>query len=401
MQAGNFVLPLLTLPYLARTLGADYFGQLAFAAALMSYFMILVDFGFNLSATNQISIQRNNQSSVNKIFNAVLAAKIILFIVSIVVLLILLELFPDAFHDRALFIYTHLQLAGNVVFPVWFFQGIEKMKFVAYITFISRIIFTVGIFIFVSNPSHYIYVPIITAVGSAFSGVCATYIATRYFNIDLQFPRIRDIREVVSDASYLFFSNVASSIYTNSVVFVLGLFTTPAVVGYFSAAQKILQAVRSVYSPIAQALFPMAAKTLAKSGAEGFLLVKTISSYVVPMFGIFSIVLFVFSSSLIYWMFGPDFTPAAELLRYMAFVPLLVVLSNVLGTQIMLNWNMKKRFMYIILSAAMLGVPLILGLVANFGAIGACFSVLAIESYVTVLMAYSVYRKLRHDKYCV
>jgi PST family polysaccharide transporter len=90
LQAGNYIVPLLTLPLLTRRLGIDIFGQFSFITAFVAYFVLLVDWGFSFSATKQIAINHQNKLARSKIFWETFFARMFLVILGWVMLSIFL-----------------------------------------------------------------------------------------------------------------------------------------------------------------------------------------------------------------------------------------------------------------------------------------------------------------------
>mgnify|MGYP000464591323 FL=1 len=119
LQVFTYVLPLLTLPYLVRVLGVETFGLVAFATAFITFFNILVDYGFNLSATREVSIHRENKDKITEIYSSVLAIKFILIFVSLIILSFIVFTFEKFSSHSILYFITFISVIGQALFPIW------------------------------------------------------------------------------------------------------------------------------------------------------------------------------------------------------------------------------------------------------------------------------------------
>ena len=183
LQWVNYVLPLVTFPYLIRVLGVEMFGLLALATALISYFNVVVDYGFNLTAVHDIATYSNSRKKVEEIFCTVITIKLILIAVSFLTLLLIVFTFEVFSNNWEVYLLTFGIVVGQAISPIWFFQGMEKMKYIAYINVFTKVIFTVCIFLFVKHEGDYHLVPTFVSFGYIVAGLLSMVVVRIKFNI--------------------------------------------------------------------------------------------------------------------------------------------------------------------------------------------------------------------------
>jgi PST family polysaccharide transporter len=190
LQGMNYILPLLSLPYLVRVLGADKFGLLAFATAIIGYFIVLTDYGFNFTATREVTLHRDDKDKLSEIFSSVMIIKFLLFVISFFILTLLIILFKKFSSDPWLYYLTFGTVLGQILFPVWFFQGVEQMRYITIINIVSKILFTIAIFVLVKQSSDYLLVPLLTSLGAIFAGIYSLFLVYKRFDIKFKIQKI-------------------------------------------------------------------------------------------------------------------------------------------------------------------------------------------------------------------
>jgi len=208
LQGINMLIPLITFPYLVRVLGVDQFGVFSFIMAVMLYAEIITDYGFNLSATKHISINSKTQAKINEIFSSVIMIKAVMALMFFMFLLLLIATVDRFAQDGSLYIYAYGLIIGQVLFPVWFFQGIEKMRYITILNAVSKIIFAVAIFLFVKNPEDLFLVFVFYSLGSLVAGAWAFQIAVKKFDVRFSLQSQENYTYYLKDAWYIFTSRV-------------------------------------------------------------------------------------------------------------------------------------------------------------------------------------------------
>lgn len=278
LQTANFLLPLLTLPYLVRVLGADLFGLVMFAQTFALFFNVIVDFGFNLSATREVSIHRKDKKKVSQLFSSVMTIKFFLILLSLFLMTVLISVVPRFQMDWKIYYLSFGFVIGQALFPVWYFQGIEKMKIITYINIFAKTIFTILIFLVIKDASDYLLVPVINSIGFIIAGSIGLFLALK--NIIILKPKKIETMKLFRESSLLFVSNISVTLYTITNTLILGLFTNNTMVGIYASMEKLVLAIKNLYTPFFQAIFPWIAS---KSKTE---IIKVIKKLILPLFTI-------------------------------------------------------------------------------------------------------------------
>lgn len=392
LQLFNYIFPFLTLPYLATVLGPEKVGLLAFSSSTIAFFTLITDYGFNLSATRQISVSKTDPHQINKIFSVVLIIKILLLIISFLLLIILINIHNIFKTNEKLFLISFTLVIGQVLNPVWLYQGLSKAKHILILGLISNLITTVGIFLFVNGVSDFLKVPLLTSLGAIFTGILSLIMARNFFNVKLSPPTLNEIKFYLVDGFNVFLSSISISLYTVASTFLLGIVSNNFVsVANFSYANKIVQILRRGYSGFSQFLFPLMSQKMQNqnTGKKSFALNLGI---IISSFMFFVCLALFFSSRLIVErLFGTEFEGTIGLLKIMAFIPFFISISNFIGVQLMINLGLQKEFRNIIFKTSLFGLALIYLLGIFFQDVGVAYASLIVE----ILVAFMLYFKLK------
>ncbi len=393
VQAGSYLLPLVNIPYLLRVIGPEHYGLIAFSQAVMAYFVTLNDYGFNLSATRELSLCRNDNARRSELYSAVMAIKCGLCLFSFLILCALVRFVPRFHSNGTVFFASFGIVVGTMLFPQWFFQGIEKMYWISMMNLAANLTFTAGIYIFVRHSSDFLIAAVVQAAGKVVAGVLGLIVLFSTEHVRLSVPTVRQLRHRLSDGWHLFLSSAAATLYTSSNAVVLGLVCGMTQVGYFSAAYKIFAAGQGLVSPMCQAVYPHVC-ALAHRSRE--LVVGYLRKAMVVIGGITfvgGLMVIALASIIVRVAMGPKYMASVPVLQLMAMTPFACAINNIYGTQGMLNFGMKPQYSRIIVISAFFNSIILIPLCYWFEARGAAASALLTETFVTLTMAWMLYRR--------
>ena len=256
VQGTNFLLPLLIMPYVISKIGADGFGVVAVAQVLMIYLSSISDYGFNLTATRDISLCKNDDAKLAKIFFTVLATRLIITSFLLILLFIAIVLIPVLKQQGVLYLTGFTYVIGQALLVSWFFQGREKMHYITLSTLISRLVFVILVLLFMHRKEDSSFFLLFLGAGNIIAGLFSIFLAIRKFNIRFAKPVWADIKSELKGGWQITISNLSINTYMYSSIFILRIFTNDMIVGYYSIAERIFFAARQVLSVFSQVVYP-------------------------------------------------------------------------------------------------------------------------------------------------
>lgn len=344
LQGINLLIPLITLPYLIRVLGSEVYGQVIFAQAVASYLVIIVSFGFSVTGVQEVSIHREDRNKLSEIVSAVYIIKATLFIISILIILVLAGL-ASTYEENLLLIILSMWLClYEVIFPEWYFQGIEKMKIVTFVTSIFRFIFLLLIFTLVKNEEDFLLVPIINGIGALVAGLIGMYIVFVKHRVKFSFLPFSVISYYLRESLPVFFYK-SSQVYIKLNKVLIGTFVGMSAVSYYDIAEKIVTVLKMPISIVSQAVFP-------KNVKEKDIVFVVRSFLIILSLCIVLVALLVLTAEpLVVFLGGKELSTATPIVRLLVFTLIPVAFNSIFAAQLLFAFGYKKHYMWAIVFA--------------------------------------------------
>jgi O-antigen/teichoic acid export membrane protein len=387
VQIANFLLPLLTVPYVVRIIGPANLGLLNFSQAYVTYFSLLINYGFDMAAVRSIAANRDDKEATNKIFSQVMAGKTILWVLSTIIFTVVSLSNTEFRQHLFLHVCTYLVCIGTVLSPFWLYQAMEDLGRVAIFNLAVKLIFSLSVLLLIRHAEDYFYQNLAISVSQIAVSVAALYVAMRRFGIRFTWPTRPELLNRFKEDRTIFFSSVMITIYASSNVFFLGLLAPAYNVGIYSAGTR-LEGMAETFVGLAlnQAFFPIVANAFGQGREQGLRMVR---NTFFPLFILMSVVclgLWVVAPLFIELLYGAKFLGSISVLRIVCVLPLIIGMSNLLGMHTMLNLRMDKAFFMVTAIGSVIGVALNMLLIKKFAHLGAAYALVITELYITLAM---------------
>ncbi len=373
-QVFNYIVPLITIPYIVRVIGSEKFGNISLALAVIYYFRIITEYGFSITGVQLIAQSGDNRQNKSEIYSTILYIQTFFMIIGFLILLAMTHYIPTLRYEARIYIFTYGIVPANVLMTLWYFIGSERVSYINLINFVGRLIYIIGIFIFIQKADDYYLIPVINSLAYLFSGLVSIFLIIKKFKLHIKMPCLVNIKKYIVDGWPLFISNFGINLYRNTNIIILGFIADKEIVGLYSAGEKIIKAVQSVFAPITQTLFPFISRVSIEDPSKSIRLITKILKYMAILSGTITLFIIIFADQITRITLGSQFLIAKSVIQIGALVILFGVLNYIIGIIFMTNFGLKKEFSKSVIITGIANIIICYILTFRFGIIGTSVS---------------------------
>lgn len=362
--------PVITIPFLSRSLGAEGVGQYSYAFALTNYFTLVATLGCDVYGRREISYVKDSIEERSRKFWSIQIIKTVCTFFVIIAYLIF-----SYYNSNKVLLYILIFHLINVPLNIsWFYQGIEKFKKITIRSFILKIAELLFVIFFIHKPSDLI----LYVFGSSFINFLAFFWFWVGIKEDVKFIPIKniDVKKDLKECIVFFLPSIATSIYTLLDKTMLGILTgNYAENGYYEQAQKINIVLLRVVLALGVVLLPQIANAFKKGDnkAIGKFINKS-GQYVFFVAFPIAFGLLCISDIFVPWFFGEGFNEVSNLLKISGFILIIQGIDDVLGMQYLVSVGKQKEYIISLFAGAGINFICNLILIPKFVALGAIFA---------------------------
>ena len=290
-----------------------------------------------------------------------------LMLISLLLLIIAIVTIPYFRENKSILLISFLLVPGNIFFPEWFFQAMERMKFITILSLTSKMIFTLSVFIFIKEKSDFILQPLFMSLGFIVSGFFATYIIIAKWKIKIHKPKFKKIFKTIKGSTDVFINNIMPNLYNSFSVVLLGFYGGSVANGLLDAGSKFINISQQFLMIISRVFFPLLSRKI-----DSHDLYAKINIYLSI---IACISLFILAPFIIKIFYTEEFLSAVVVLRIMSISIIFSALISTFGTNFMIVKGYEKILRNITIVCSLVGFILAFPLINLYGYVGAAITI--------------------------
>ena len=384
LQIAGYVFPLITMPYLARVIGVDGFGKIAFAAAVIVWVQTIADWGFNLTATRDVAQNRNDKEKVSEIFSNVLWSRCLLMFLSFGFLLLLIVVVPQFRNAWQVLLVSFLLVPGHILFPDWFFQAVEKMKYITIFNVLMKLVFTIAVFVFIKTPDDYILQPLFTSLGYVVSGLISLYVIVGKWGIRIRKPSWQGTLTTIKKSTDVFLNNLAPNLYNSFSVVLLGIFGGGTANGIYDGGNRFYTLGASLMNIFLRTFYPY----LSRKPEQTKLYIRFATIVSIAL----SSLIFIFAPLVVRIFLSAEFVDSVIVLRILSVSLIFIALFDAYGTCYLIINKQERILRRITLGCSLVGFIVAWPLVYCYTYVGAALTVVVSRLLLSICSIVSVGR---------
>jgi O-antigen/teichoic acid export membrane protein len=381
--------PLITFPYLARTLGPEHVGVLNFAESIAKYFVMLAALGIPIYGIREIAKVQNELKERTKIFAEIFTINLICTLGLSLLFLAAVFFIPQLNNEKVLFYWTIAYFFFQVFYLEWFFNGMNQFKFIAIRQFVIRFFFIIFVFVLIKSQFDYVNYMRMQFGLSVLLAIINFNNLSKHISLNKETFSNLDLRKHIKPLLYIFLTIFSISIYFSLDTILLGFLANNESVGYYSTALKLNKLIIAVFGAVTVAIFPSLINLYHNQQIEKFRELIRQVFFVLVSLSIPAIVIFIScAKEIVHVLFSQNFDRSILPLQITAPLILIVSLSSIFGFQVLSALAKDRQILYSAIIGMSVSVVLSILLVPSLMEVGEAITILVTELSVSVSFIY-------------
>ena len=389
LSAVNYLIPIIILPYVVRTVGIENYGLVSYIFAFLIPVRILVDFGFNLSGVKEIALNKHNKEEASEILSKIVTSKILLLTICAVVVTICGLFFIKTQANYWILFFSFFVVVGQAMLPIWFYQGVEETNILFLFSLISRAIYLCLIFFLVTSINDFIYINACLAIADLFLCIfCYVHICFRY-KLFIRFTSFKLCKKELQNNLPFAQTNIYMMLCANIPFIILGFFANNLTLGYYAIADRVMQIIRTSVMILYNSIFPRILNLHIVSTRLFFIFIKKLTTSIVIIYSLSALLCYFFPNFLIRFLLNnKTFYPETYyILKILSLMPLFAALEIIPSHLLLLN-KKQKQYAKILLLACFFCLSTSYILINIFSYKGAAMSYLLTEFFILISLLF-------------
>ncbi|RTY95916.1 oligosaccharide flippase family protein [Flavobacterium sp. GT3R68] len=378
-QGFNLITPLLVVPYIVSVCGIESYGKVSIAMAISFFIMVFIDYGSDIIGVKDVAVNRGNNAELEKIFITTFCSKFVLLTLVLILCSLLFYLVPFFNTEKKLFFLGLPILIGQFLNPTWFLQGLENFKWITILTIISKVIYLLGIFVFIHQQQDYIYINLWWGIGTILANLLAFgYILNKY-SFSFRKTQKTDIAKLLQENFSMFSSQIFVSLQMYAPIMIIGLFGNNLLAGQYKIVDQVIVIFKTYINLFFNFVYPRICFLLEKDEQSGLRFWKIYNGMNFIFVTVSMVIIYVLAIPIVSFFTKIDLSEISILLRLAVLVPVVLAISNPLK-QLVLGSNSQRFYIRVTVAMVFLNLLLMMALFPYYKTYAIFMTLIAVET---------------------
>lgn len=377
-QGFNLITPLLVIPYIVSICGEEGYGKIGVGMALAFFIMVFVDYGSEIVGVKEVAINRENQPELERIFVVTYLTKLILLIAMLVLVSIIFCFFPYFNQEKTLFFFSLSMVVGQYINPTWFLQGIENFKWITILNILSKVIYLIGVFLFINKAEDYVYSNLLWGIGMIIAyGITWFYIV---FHHSFSFSNVKktEVIQMIKENFSIFSSQIFVSLQMYSPIVLISFFGGNVMAGQYKIIDQIIVIFKTYILLFFNFVYPRVCYLLEKSTEEALRFWKLYNGLNLLFIVVSMIGIMFFSVEIVSYFNPKEIKSISNLLKIATIIPILQSVTIPLK-QLVLGSNKQSEYVKFTMIITIISLIIIVLITPIYHVLGVLIALIATE----------------------